>query len=68
MSAPTERPQFIGAKSFGKDQWPIHISKAQKDFYNHIVARGFTEEEVRRFKANGNWNGDFHEPVKKVAE
>lgn len=37
------------------NQWPIHISKFRKDFYAHTQKRGFTQEEVQRMMARGQW-------------
>lgn len=53
MSEP--KPAFMGAKSYGKGQWPTYISRHQKDAYESILSRGLTQEEVSWYKVRGNW-------------
>ena len=49
------RPVTMGARGFGRLEWPLYTSHIQRDFYNRITSRGFTEEEIRSLKQSGKW-------------
>ncbi len=53
MSEPKQ--SFVSSKGYRPDEWPMSIPRFRRDEYEHIRCRGFTEEEVRRFKQSDSW-------------
>ena len=45
-----DKPITFGGKSFGPRQWPLHVSKHQRDGYEHTLRRGPRPDEVKLFK------------------